>query len=146
MAELVREIMIDATPETIWPFLTDPGKHVEWDGTVAELDPRPGGVYRVLVQGEHQSAGEYVEVDPLKKVVFTFGWEQEGHPIPPRSTTVEITLQPEGDKTRVRLVHRGLPDDASEDHGRGWAHYLQRLAVRAGGGDPGPDRGPGGGN
>jgi len=23
MAELVREIMIDATPETIWPFLTD---------------------------------------------------------------------------------------------------------------------------
>ena len=146
MAELVREIMIDASPETIWPFLTDPGKHVEWDGTVAELDPRPGGVYRVLVQGEHQSAGEYVEVDPLKKVVFTFGWEQEGHPIPPGSTTVEITLQPEGDKTRLRLVHRGLPDDASENHGRGWAHYLQRLAVRAGGGDPGPDRGPGGGN
>jgi uncharacterized protein YndB with AHSA1/START domain len=146
MADLVREIMIDATPETIWPFLIDPGKHIEWDGTVAELDPRPGGVYRVLVQGEHQSAGEYVEVDPMKKVVFTFGWEQEGHPIPPGSTTVEITLQPEGDKTRVRLVHRGLPDDASEDHGRGWAHYLRRLAVRAGGGDPGPDRGPGGGD
>ena len=34
MAELVREIMIDASPETIWPFLTEPGKHVEWDGTV----------------------------------------------------------------------------------------------------------------
>jgi uncharacterized protein YndB with AHSA1/START domain len=146
MAELVREIMIDATPETIWPFLTEPGKHIEWDGTVAELDPRPGGVYRVLVQGEHQSAGEYVEVDPMKRVLFTFGWEQEGHPIPPGSTTVEITLQPDGDKTRLRLVHRGLPDDASENHGRGWAHYLQRLAVRAGGGDPGPDRGPGGGN
>ena len=146
MAELVREIMIDATPETIWPFLTEPGKHIEWDGTVAELDPRPGGVYRVLVQGEHQSAGEYVEVDPMKRVLFTFGWEQQGHPIPPGSTTVEITLQPEGDKTRLRLVHRGLPDDASENHGRGWAHYLQRLAVRAGGGDPGPDRGPGGGN
>ena len=146
MAELVREIMIDATPETIWPFLTDPGKHIEWDGTVAEIDPRPGGVYRVLVQGEHQSAGEYVEVDPMKRVVFTFGWEQEGHPIPPGSTTVEITLQPEGDKTRVRLVHRGLPDDAVEDHGGGWAHYLQRLAVRAGGGDPGPDSGPGGSN
>jgi uncharacterized protein YndB with AHSA1/START domain len=142
----VREIMIDATPETIWPFLTEPGKHIEWDGTVAELDPRPGGVYRVLVQGEHQSAGEYVEVDPMKRVLFTFGWEQEGHPIPPGSTTVEITLQPDGDKTRLRLVHRGLPDDASENHGRGWAHYLQRLAVRAGGGDPGPDRGPGGGN
>ena len=144
MAELVREIMIDATPETIWPFLTDPEKHIEWDGTVAELDPRPGGVYRVLVADQFQSAGEYVEVDPMKKVVFTFGWEQAGHLIPPGSTTVEITLQPEGDKTRVRLVHRGLPDDAAEDHGKGWAHYMQRLAVRAAGGDPGPDHGPGG--
>jgi uncharacterized protein YndB with AHSA1/START domain len=146
MAELVREIMIEATPETIWPFLTDPDKHIEWDGSAAELDPRPGGVYRVLVAGQHQSTGEYVEVEPMKKVVFTFGWEQEGHPIPPGSTTVEITLQPEGDKTRVRLVHRGLPDEAVEDHMGGWAHYLQRLAVCAAGGDPGPDRGPGGGD
>ena len=144
MAELVREIMIDATPETIWPFLTEPGKHVEWDGTQAELDPRPGGVYRVLVAGRFQSAGEYREVVPMTKVAFTFGWEQEGHPIPPGSTTVEITLHAEGDKTRVRLVHRGLPDDTVGDHGNGWAHYLDRLALRASGGDPGPDRGPGG--
>ena len=57
MAELVREIMIDATPETIWPYLTEADKHVEWEGTEAEVDPRPGGVYRVLVAGEHQSAG-----------------------------------------------------------------------------------------
>jgi uncharacterized protein YndB with AHSA1/START domain len=145
MADLVREIMIDATPETIWPFLTDPGKHVEWDGTVAELDPRPGGVYRVLVAGQFQSAGTYVDAVPMEKVVFTFGWEAEGHPIPPGSTTVEITLHPEGNKTRVRLTHSGLPDDAVEPHGHGWGHYLERLAVRASGGDPGPDRGPGGG-
>ncbi len=104
----------------------------------------PGGIYRVLVQGQHQSAGEYVEVVPMEKVVYTFGWEQEGHPIPPGSTRVEISLHPEGTKTRVRLVHSGLPDDAIADHGFGWAHYLDRLAVRAAGGDPGPDTGPGG--
>jgi uncharacterized protein YndB with AHSA1/START domain len=143
MAELVREIVIDATPETIWPFLTDPAKHVEWDGTEAELDARPGGVYRVLVAGQFQSVGEFIEVVPCEKVVFTFGWEQEGNPITPGSTTVEITLHPAGDKTRLRLVHSGLPAEAVEDHGGGWAHYLERLAVRAAGGDPGPDRGPG---
>jgi uncharacterized protein YndB with AHSA1/START domain len=139
MAELVREIMIDATPETIWPFLTDPERHVEWLGTVADIDPRPGGVYRVLVGGRHQSAGEYVEVLPMEKVVFTFGWDEEGHPIPPGSTTIEISLHPEGGKTRVRLVHRGLPDDAVSDHGKGWAHYLGRLATTATGGSAGPD-------
>jgi uncharacterized protein YndB with AHSA1/START domain len=77
----------------------------------------------------------------MEKVVFTFGWEQDGHPIPPGSTTIEITLHPEGDKTRVRLVHSGLPDDAVDDHGHGWALYLERLSVRVTGGDPGPDRG-----
>ncbi len=141
MAELIREIVIDATPETIWPFLTQADKHVEWIGTVAEIDPRPGGTYRVLVGGQHQSAGEFVEVVPNEKVVFTFGWEDRDHPIPAGSTTIEITLHPEGDKTRVRLVHRGLPADAVEDHGRGWAHYLERLATATTGGDAGPDIG-----
>ncbi|CAN5922414.1 SRPBCC family protein [soil metagenome] len=143
MAELEREIVIAATPATIWPFLTDPDRHVEWDGTVAEIDPRPGGIYRVLVAGQYQSVGEYVEVVPHEKVVFTFGWEQEGNPIRPGSTTVEITLQPEGDKTRVRVVHSGLPtDDTAGNHGQGWAYYLERLAVRVEGGDPGHDHGP----
>ena len=87
MAELIREIVIDATPETIWPFLTEADKHVEWIGTVAEIDPRPGGIYRVLVGGQHQSAGEFVEVVPKEKVVFTFGWDEKDHPIPPGSTT-----------------------------------------------------------
>ena len=139
MAELVREIVIDATPETIWPFLTETDKHLEWLGTVAEIDPRPGGTYRVLVGGAHQSAGEYLEVVPREKVVFTFGWDEKGHPIPPASTTVEISLHPEGDKTRVRLVHRGLPADAVDDHTGGWDRYLDRLATVATGGDAGPD-------
>ena len=142
MAELIREIVIDATPETIWPFLTEADKHVEWIGTVAEIDPRPGGVYRVFVAGQHQSAGEFVEVEPLEKVVFTFGWEEKDHPIPPGSTTVEITLHPEGDKTRVRLVHRGLPADAVEDHGHGWAHWLEQLAIATTGGTAAPDATP----
>jgi uncharacterized protein YndB with AHSA1/START domain len=142
MADLVREIVIDATPDTIWPFLTDASRHVEWLGTDAEIDPRPGGVHRVRVGGLHQSVGEFVDVVPLEKVVFTFGWDEQDHPIPPGSTTVEITLHPEGDKTRVRLVHTGLPADAVDDHGVGWMHYLERLSISAPGGDPGPDVSP----
>jgi uncharacterized protein YndB with AHSA1/START domain len=136
MAELDREILIDATPDTIWPFLTQPDKLVQWHGTVAEIDPRPGGTYRVLVMGRFQTAGEYVEVVPKQKVVFTFGWEQAGNPVQPGSTTIEITLHPEGDKTRVHLVHRGLPDGVVSDHSQGWDHYLGRLAIAATGSNP----------
>jgi uncharacterized protein YndB with AHSA1/START domain len=142
MAELVREIVIDASPETIWPFLTEPDRHVEWMGTAAEIDPRPGGVYRVLVGGRNRGAGEFLEVVPTEKIVFSFGWEGSEHAIPPASTTVEITLHREGNKTRVRLVHRGLPDAAVSDHIRGWDYYVGRLAVASTGGDPGPDSPP----
>ena len=130
---------MDASPSTIFPFLTDPSEHVKWMGSEAELDPRAGGIYRVLAQGKHPGVGEFVEVVPDRKVVFTFGWDEPNHPIPARSTEVEITLTPDGDKTRVRLVHRGLPDDALKDHSSGWSHYLERLAVASAGGDPGPD-------
>jgi uncharacterized protein YndB with AHSA1/START domain len=108
-------------------------------GTEAELEPRPGGRYRVMALGVHPGVGEFVEVVPDEKVVFTFGWDEPGHPIPAGSTQVEITLVPEGEKTRVRLTHRGLPEDAVGDHTNGWDFYLTRLAVVAEGGDAGPE-------
>jgi uncharacterized protein YndB with AHSA1/START domain len=76
---------------------------------------------------------------PNEKVVYTFGWEQDGNPITPGSTRVELTLHPEGSKTRLRLVHSGLPDDAVADHTGGWDHYIERLAIVASGGSVGPD-------
>ena len=93
----------------------------------------------MLVGGQHQSVGEFIEIVPNEKVVFSFGWEEKDHPIPPGSTTVEISLHPEGTKTLVRLVHRGLPADAVDDHNHGWSNYVERLAIVASGGDAGPD-------
>jgi uncharacterized protein YndB with AHSA1/START domain len=139
MAQLEREILIDASPETIFELLTDADKHTAWMGSDAELDPRPGGTYRVQVGGKHPGVGEFLEVVPNERVVFSFGWDVEGNPIRPGTTKVEYTLHPEGDKTRVRLVHSGLPDDAVSDHTQGWDHYLSRLSIVAAGGDAGPD-------
>jgi uncharacterized protein YndB with AHSA1/START domain len=131
--------MIGASPSTIFPFLTDPAKYVLWMGTDVALEPYPGGAYRVVARGENHGAGTFVEVVPDEKVVFTFGWDEPDHPIPPGSTVVEITLIPEGDKTLVRLAHRGLPEDAVADHTGGWGFYLNRLAIVAVGGDAGPE-------
>jgi uncharacterized protein YndB with AHSA1/START domain len=139
MAELTCEILIDASPAAIFPFLVDPEQHVRWMGTTAALDPRAGGEYRVLCGGAHPAVGSFVDMVPDEKVVFTFGWDEPDHPIPAGSTEVEIVLVPDGDKTIVRLTHRGLPESAVGDHSGGWTHYLSRLEVAATGGDPGPD-------
>jgi uncharacterized protein YndB with AHSA1/START domain len=135
MPDLMREIVIDATPQTIWPLLTTTEGHLRWEGTEGEIDARPGGVYDILVAGEYRGRGEYVEVVPHERVVFTFGWDMPGNPISPGSTRVEINLIPEGDKTRLTLQHTGLPDDPSvAQHIEGWDHYLGRLSVVAAGG------------
>lgn len=139
-----REVRIAARPETVFPFFTDPDKMVQWKGRKAELDPRPGGVYRVEISDQAIARGEYVEVDPPSRVVFTWGWEGQEpgageHSVPPGSSRVEVTLERDGEGTLVRLRHLDLPEQAREIHGQGWDHYLGRL-VRAGAGeDPGPD-------
>ena len=143
---LRREIRIRARPETIYRLLTDPAQITRWKGRLALVDARPGGDYRVVLNDNDVMRGKVVEAKPNEKFVFTFGWEGADNPIRPGSTTVEITLVPDGDATIVRLVHTGLPAAAAELHGKGWDLYLGRLAVVAAtGGDPGPDpnAGPG---
>ena len=62
MAELTQEILVKASPATIFEFLTVPEKLIEWNGTEAELEPRPGGIYRVLMGNGHQAAGEFCHI------------------------------------------------------------------------------------
>ena len=134
-----REIRIAARPDSVFSFFTDPAKMMRWKGLSAQLDPRPGGIYRVDVTGRNIARGQYVEVVPYRRVVFTWGWEEEGSPVPPGSSTVEVTLIPDGDGTIVRLRHSGLPVQERGSHAHGWEHYLGRLTITAAGGDPGPD-------
>jgi uncharacterized protein YndB with AHSA1/START domain len=138
-----RELAIDASPETVWQFLVDPAKATRWMGQHAAFDARPGGEYRVDVIPGHTATGEFVELDPPRRLVFTWGWEagEDGpNPVPPGSSTIEIELLPNGDGTMLKFSHRDLPSaEAAQSHAHGWDHYLGRLAVAAGGGDPGSD-------
>jgi uncharacterized protein YndB with AHSA1/START domain len=139
-----REVQIGASPETVWEFLVDPEKLARWKGRLAEsFDPTPGGAYRIEIVPGSIAAGEFVELDPPRRLVYTWGWEpgSDGpNVVPPGSSTVEIELVPEGGGTKLLFTHRGLPTpDSAERHAHGWNHYLERLAVAAAGGDPGPD-------
>jgi len=136
---LEREIRIAARPETVFAFFTDPVKLIRWKGIKATLDPRPGGIYRVDLNGRDVARGEYLEITPYSRVVFTWGWEGEGSPLPPGASTVEISLIAEGEGTVVRLRHLGLPDNQRGAHAEGWDHFLPRLITSAEGRDPGPD-------
>ncbi|MGZ6164275.1 MAG: SRPBCC family protein [Myxococcaceae bacterium] len=132
-------IWIAAPPEAVFPFLTAPEKLVQWIGLVAELEPHPGGLFRVDMNHRTVVRGRYLEVRPPERVVFTWGHE-DGTVLPAGSSTVEIVLIPDRGGTRVELRHSGLPGSEQEAHRFGWGHYIARLKTRMEGGDPGPDR------
>jgi uncharacterized protein YndB with AHSA1/START domain len=136
-----REIAIAAHPETVWQFLVQPEKATRWMGQIASLDPRPGGEYRVEVIPGNVAVGEFVEVDPPHRLVWTWGWTEESQsPVPVGSSTIEVELEPDGDGTLLKFTHRDLPDaDATQKHAHGWDHYLGRLRTVASGDEPGRD-------
>ncbi len=136
-----REIRIEAEPETVFQFFTDPERMVRWMGISATLDPRPGGTFSVNTMGDYFVEGEYVVVEPPHRVVFTWGYgffPAESNPLPPGSSTVEVDLVADGEATIVRLTH-AVPVELGDFHSMGWEHYLDRLGIAATGGDAGPD-------
>jgi uncharacterized protein YndB with AHSA1/START domain len=127
---LERELYIAARPETVFSFFTDPDKMIRWMGNVATLDPRPGGICRIDING-YVTRGEYLEVIPHSRVVFTWGWENEGSTPRPGGSTVEIALIPDGQGTLLRLRHHGLSAEERPAHGQGWDQFLPGLVTAA---------------
>lgn len=127
---LVMTEQINASPDVVFDYLVDPEKLLRWMGTEADIDPQPGGKFWLNVNGNDIAVGNYVEVDRPNKVVFTWGWHGSPH-VPPGSSTVTVTLRPEGDSTLVELEHAGLPGGAGDQHREGWAHFLPQLAAAA---------------
>jgi uncharacterized protein YndB with AHSA1/START domain len=128
---------LDAPVEEVFRHLTDPAAMIRWMGQHATLEPAPGGAFAVDINGV-PVRGRYLEVDPPRRVVVSWGVAGSAG-LPPGASQVEFTLTSTVAGTRLRLVHRSLPPDQASIHGTGWQHFLGRLGVATTGADPGPD-------
>jgi len=131
------ELDLPAPVEEVFRHLTDPAAMIRWMGQHATLEPAVGGAFEVDINGV-PVRGHYLEVDPPRRVVVSWGVAGSAD-LPPGATQVEFTLTPTVDGTRLRLVHRSLPPSQAPMHATGWNHFLPRLTLAATGTDPGPD-------
>jgi uncharacterized protein YndB with AHSA1/START domain len=134
-----KRIVIDAPASVVYTLLTQAEMFVEWMAPTARIDARANGQITWTHHNGDTVTGAFVELVENRRIVFTFGWERTEVGVAPGSTTVEIDLRPHPGGTELRLIHRGLEGPMADAHAGGWDNYLERLAVRATGRDPGPD-------
>jgi uncharacterized protein YndB with AHSA1/START domain len=126
------ERLLPAPVERAYNAWVDPEAMSAWFSPTgsAEIraDVRVGGRLQVVMVGagrriEH--TGEYVAVDPPKKLSFTWRSPYTGD----RPSIVSVLFDSVGDATRIVLTHEDLPDDAIASHEGGWGSILDRLAA-----------------
>jgi len=129
---------VAATPERVFAAWTDAEQLAAWwwpqlAGTTYDVDARPGGHYRIASPAIGATVtGTYTEVDPPRRLVFTWVWD-DGDPEDVVEDTVVVTFEPEDAGTRVTVEHTSVahvPDGGAE---QGWNDVMDRL-VRVGAG------------
>jgi uncharacterized protein YndB with AHSA1/START domain len=128
---------INAPRDRVYSAWTDPAQLKEWFGPENvrmrnfTAEPRVGGKYRwdlINQEGEEMSVfGEYRELIPGKKIVFTWKWDDD-EDWKNVSSVVTVELSDRDGGTEVRLTHEQLPSEESRDrHNDGWNSVLDRL-------------------
>ena len=118
-------IRIAARPVTVFRFLSDPDRFRAWMGDGATLGADQS--LRVQYPNGQVAEGRVLEMVPDRLLVLSYGY-RDNAAMGPGSTTVRIELSPDGEGTRVVLMHENLPDaTAKRGHEGGWTHYLSRL-------------------
>jgi uncharacterized protein YndB with AHSA1/START domain len=107
-----------------WP--AGPG----WDTPVAEVDLRVGGRLRLVMRNpdgdEFGGEGQYVEINPPDRLVFTWHWDNPE--VGEGAQVVEVTFAENPDSTTtVVLVNHGLTEAEEQSHREGWQLSFDNL-------------------
>ena len=89
-----KSVLVPLTADETFALITEPDRLRRWQVITARVDLRAGGDFRWTVIPGNSAAGTFTEVDPGRRVVFTWGWEGSAE-LPPGASTVTITLEPE---------------------------------------------------
>jgi uncharacterized protein YndB with AHSA1/START domain len=130
--------VVPATRERVFAAWTTPDAVKAWFGPGdcevldARIDLRIGGKYSIVMSterlGQISVSGQYKEVQPPDKLIYTWRWEGSAE-LTDATSLVTVEFVPAGSATEIRLTHEQFPSLESRDnHGHGWKGALDQFA------------------
>lgn len=127
---------IKASPARVFEAWTTPEQMRQWscpeglELADVQIDLQVGGPFLLDMQdpdgGHHTAFGEYREIDPPHRLVYTWDWKQEEHRMGETLITVEFNSA--GEHTEVVMTHEKMPSiEMRDSHNEGWTSCLNRL-------------------
>ena len=148
--ELVITRIFDAPRELVWKAWTEPERFMRWWGPKiftspsCRIDLRVGGKYLWCMRWpdgrDNFTTGEYVEIVPLERLVYTASFADAAGSVVPAShygmtddialvMRVTVTFEDLGGKTKMTVTHWGHPTgEISEMANQGWNESFDKLA------------------
>lgn len=112
--------LYDTGIDDLWEAVTTPARLARWMAPYRG-EFRLGGRWEAIgSDGGVYCVGEVFACEPPRG--FTTTWQVQGEAM----TELVVRLEPDGDRTRLRLRHTGVTD---VDYGAGWHTYLEALAA-----------------
>jgi uncharacterized protein YndB with AHSA1/START domain len=118
---VVHEVRLAHPVRRVWDAITDRDEIGKWLMT-NDFRPQVGHQFK-LDAGEPRGLIEAEVLTIEAPRLLRCRWLLDGAP-----TTVTMTLEPDGDGTRLRVEHAGIPEGPRPDFDTGWPGKFDALA------------------
>jgi uncharacterized protein YndB with AHSA1/START domain len=130
---IVIEKVYNAPIQKVWKAITDKDEMKKWYFDLSEFKAEPG--FEFQFSGQGREGEKYLHMCKIIDVIYgkkiSYSWRYDNYK---GNSVVTFELSEEGDKTRLKLTHKGVesfkqngPDFAVESFTQGWTELIGNL-------------------
>lgn len=116
--DLLQSVFLQVNPEKAYQDWLDNAAHSAFTGSPAEIDPVIGGKFFAW---EGYIWGKTQELTEGKRIRQT--WRTNEFPDDSPDSILEILFEPDGEGTRLTLIHTAIPENQADEYEKGWEEF-----------------------